>query len=355
MHQMLKDIKLKDIAKECDVSIGTVSRVVNNLDYVKPSTYKKVMRVVKKYGYIPNNVARSLRTSKTNTIGLLITDITYPFFPKIIQGIESEATKQGYNVLFSDYNGDVEREAERLLMLKKKNVDGIIAAPIDDPENNNWDLYLTLKKQNFPLVLLNYLIDINTDFIGIDDYSASEKCVEYLINLGHRRIAFIHDVFARKKVRLNGYRSALMKYGIPFDEHLIFQRDLKIEGIKTGIGDEADGYNLCKKVLDISPRATAIFCSNDAIAIGACKAIFEANLKIPDDISIIGFDNIPITTYLRVPLTTVSQPMYQIGENAFSLLLDQIKSGGENQTPRQVMLKAELVIRESCCPPQSTS
>lgn len=355
MHHKVEKITLKDIAKESGVSYSTVSRVINNLGYVHPLTYQKVMRVVKKYGYTPNNVARALRTAKTSTIGLLITNITYPFFPEIVQGIENEAIGKGYNVIISDYNGDVEREAERLLMLIKKNVDGIIAAPIDDSESNNWDLYAALRKQNVPIVIINYTVDLDADFVGVDDRVAAEQCVEFLINLGHRRIAFIHDIFARRKARLNGYKSALMKHGIPFDEHLVLQRDIEKEGIRVGIGDEIDGYRLCKKILAAKPRITAIFCSNDAIAIGACKAIFEANLKIPDDISIVGFDNIPITRYLQVPLTTVSQPMYQIGENAFNLLLDRIESKGEHIIPRQVLLKGELIIRETCCPPRSRS
>ncbi|MCD6384347.1 LacI family DNA-binding transcriptional regulator [Candidatus Sumerlaeota bacterium] len=347
--QRLKRPNIKKIAEMAGVSYGTVSRVLNNSPLVKEKTRKRVLKIIKEIGYTPNPVARALKNKSTYTIGLIITNMIYPFFPQIVQGIEDRAAQENYSVIICDSQGDKEKEAQRLMSLVSRRIDGLIAAPIDDPENNNLECYRSVIKRGIPIVLLNYYLPIpECDFICVDDKPAAEIAVEYLIELGHRRIAFFHDVFSRSNNRLLGYQEALRRHNIPFDESLVFARDVKKEGIRLSIGDELDGYNFCERMLKLSPVPTAIMCSNDAIAIGAYRRLAEVGLRIPEDISVIGFDNVSYSNYLYVPLTTVSQPTYEIGKMSFELLMERIKE--PKQKAKRILVQAELVKRRSCGP-----
>ncbi|MCD6386267.1 LacI family DNA-binding transcriptional regulator, partial [Candidatus Sumerlaeota bacterium] len=345
-----KLLNIREIARLSGVSYITVSRVLNDSPLVKESTKKRVQQVIEKHGYTPNLIARGLRKRKSNTIGLIITNMTYPFFPEIVQAIEDEALNNNYDVIICDSQGDKDKEVRRLKALLSRRVDGLIAAPINQPGNNNLETYQEIVDRNIPVVIINYPFPLEkSDFVGVDDYPAAQEATEYLISLGHRRIAFFHDVFAVGEARLKGYISTLKKHGIPVEKELIFMRDIQHEGIRKGIGDELDGFIFCQKALAMQDPPTAIFCSNDAIAIGAYRAIAEQGLKIPEDISILGFDNVPYSAFLYVPLTTISQPMEEIGRTAFHLLLERINS--PERSSRRVLVETELVIRSSCAPP----
>ena len=325
---------MKNVAKLANVSIATVSRVFTGSDNVADKTRKKVMKAVKELNYHPNALARQLRMMETKTIIVVVPDITNTFFSQVLKGIEITARRNGYRVLLGDTGNDITIEHEYLKALYEKHADGLVLLTARMDRNTIESL---MKK--YPVVLAcEYLEDSNFPTVSIDNISAARKATEHLIKLGHKRVAHItgpmNVILSRD--RLKGYKQAMKTYGLEIDPLLIAEGDFYY---KTG-------YDLMLKLMSIDNLPTAVFAANDEMAIGAIKAIQSQGLKVPEDIAIVGFDNIKMSVFFSPSLTTIGQPMYKIGEKAMNLLLDLIR--GKKLRKNQFLLDDKLIVRESC-------
>lgn len=330
----MKTVIMKNVAQVANVSIATVSRVFTGSDPVTDETRKKVMKAVKELDYNPNVLARQLRTMKTKTIIVIVPDITNTFFSKVLRGIEITARRNGYRVLLGDTGNDVTVEYEYLKALYEKHADGLVLLTARVDRNTIESLM-----EKYPAVLAcEYLEDSNFPTVSINNMSAARKATEHLLKLGHKRVAHItgpmNIVLSRD--RLKGYKQAMKTYGLEINSLLIVEGDFYY---KTG-------YDLMLKLMSIDNPPTAVFTANDEMAIGAIKAIESQGLKVPEDIAIVGFDNIEMSVWFSPSLTTISQPMYEIGEKAMNLLLDLIR--GKKLRKNQFVLDDELIVRESC-------
>ena len=325
---------MKNVAKLANVSIATVSRVFTGSDNVADKTRKKVMKAVKELNYHPNALARQLRMMETKTIIVVVPDITNTFFSQVLKGIEITARRNGYRVLLGDTGNDINIEHEYLKALYEKHADGLVLLTARMDRNTIESLI-----EKYPVVLAcEYLEDSSVPTVSIDNISAARKITEHLIKLGHKRVAHITGPMKviLSRDRLKGYKQAMKAYGLEIDPLLITEGDFYYE----------TGYDLMLKLMSINNPATAIFAANDEMAIGAIKAIQSQGLKVPEDIAIVGFDNIKMSAIFSPSLTTIGQPMYKIGEKAMNLLLDLIR--GKKLRKNQFVLDDKLIIRESC-------
>jgi len=328
-------VNIHDVAKLAKVSIATVSRVSSNKEGVNEDTKARVLEAMAKLGYRPNSAARTLRMSKSNIIIVLMVNIKNSFFSEFIRGIEEIARKSGYYILIGSTDGDPEKEKEYIDLIQESRVDGVIlttAGVLDES---------TIKKisETSPMVLtFDYVPSQQIPSISIDNESASRKITNHLIDLGHTRIAHITGNMGRlqSQTRLYGYKQALSQHSIPVDEALIQEGGYLFE----------DGYLAAQKLLSFDNLPTAIYGGNDNVAIGALKAAHEAGLRVPEDIAIVGFDNVDIASYVTPGLTTIHQPRYEIGKRAMELLLKKIDN--EEIDHGHIILEDELIIRESC-------
>jgi len=330
----MKTATMENVAKLANVSKATVSRVFTGSDTVADETKKKVMKAVKELNYHPNVLARQLRMMETKTIIAIVPDITNTFFSQVLRGIETTARRNGYRVLLGDTGNDANIEHEYLEALHEKYADGLILLTARTDRNTIESL-----AEKYPVVLAcEYLEGSNVPTVSIDNISAARKATEHLIKLGHKRIAHItgpmNVILSRD--RLKGYKQAMKTYGLEIDPLLITEGDFYY---KTA-------YDLSLKLMSIDNPPTAIFAANDEMAIGVIKAIQSQGLKVPEDIAIVGFDNIKMSTIFSPFLTTIGQPMYEIGEKAMKLLLDLIR--GKKIRKKQFVLDDKLIVRESC-------
>jgi LacI family transcriptional regulator len=332
----MSHVTLKDIAKEAGVSTTTVSRALNNKDDIKPPTKEKILKIVKQMGYTPNAVARGLKIKRTETIGVVIADISDPFFAPIVKGIEKAARQEGYHLILCDTDENYETEREALKTLIEKRVDGLLITPTQTGYHD----IVELKKKKIPFVLLGRHFDfelLETDYVCTDDVKGALSATTYLIERGHRRILFINgpNYICSAKERLAGYKRALLEAGVEIDESLIREGGIKME----------DGYRIMKEELEKASRFTAVFAYSDFVALGVIRALKEARLEIPRDLAVVGYDDIDVTSFLEVPLTTVRIPKYELGVEGFKLL--KKKMAGEVDSPKKVIFSTELVVRKS--------
>jgi LacI family repressor for deo operon, udp, cdd, tsx, nupC, and nupG len=329
--------KMTDVARLAGVSTATVSRVLAGGDKVANIKKEKVMKAIEQLNYKPNRLASNLRTLKSKTIVAVVRDISKSFFSDIIRGIEDVAYEQNYKVLLGDINNDPNRENDYIKLYNEKLVDGVILIGT----RNTADALLKLT-EGIPVVLASEFLDrIDLPKVSIDNIASSRQAADHLIGLGHKRIGFISgpmDIVICRD-RMEGYRQGMLEHGLPVDEDLIHEGDWSIES----------GYEMAAKMLTLGQRPTAIFASNDDMAFGVIKCVKDQGLRVPQDVSVVGFDNISMASILEPSLTTVSQPRYEIGAKAMELLLQLIK--GEQVTQRQYTLQSKLVIRESCGAP----
>ncbi len=326
---------IKDVAELAEVHPSTVSRVINGNPRISEKTKNRVLLIIKKLGYTPNAIARGLKTKRTHTLGMLIPDITNPFFAEIARGVEDAANKNSFNVILCNTDDKLKKERTYLDILKEKRVDGLILGTAHTKD----DSILKLEKNNFPYILVSRNIEeLDKNCIIIDDVVGGIMATEYLIRLGHRRIAHITGPLKVRAAidRVDGYKNALKKYHIEYKEELIEEGDFRIKS----------GYQAMKKFLDLPEPPTAIFAANDLLALGAMQAIQKMKFHIPEDFSIIGFDDIRVSSFVYPPLTTIRQPMLEMGILAVKMLLKIIEEGEFNQ--RRIILQPKLIIRESC-------
>ncbi len=327
---------IRDVATEAGVSIATVSKVLNNPDYGSPETRKKVVSAVKRLGYQPNNIARSMVIGRTNVIALVIPDVRNQFFTSVARGVEDVASKYDYRVMLCNTDEDPAKQQKYIDVFRSKIVDGFIIAVASER-----DRYLEkIERVTLPFVFIDRVCEeIPADAVIVDNRGGGYKAVNYLLGLGHRRIAVITgkpDTLTGRE-RLQGYLEALTEFELTPDQELIRDGGFTIEG----------GYEATKAVLAIKDPPTALFISNNAMTIGCLKALSEARVRIPDQMSVIGFDDSEWAEFFTPPLTVVRQPTYTMGTLAGEILFQRIL-GAAPPERKEVVLKPELVIRESC-------
>jgi LacI family transcriptional regulator len=332
---------LKDIAKKAEVSYATVSRALNNHPDVNKNTKEKIIKLANDMNYQPNTIARSLKSKKTNTIGLVIPDITNPFYPQVARGVEEAAAVSNYNVFLCNTNWNPEREKHYVKALIQKQVDGLIMTP--SSENINY--LKELLDFNIEVVFLSSYIPINNyTSIVTDNTRGMEKAVDYLIKKGHKKIAYAGSHIERyaNKERLNGYKKSLMKHNINIDNKYI-------KSVKN-FYDQRGGYKLMYEFLQEFKKTelpSAIVCYNDLLALGIIQALKENNIRIPEDIAIIGFDDISFSSLSEVQLTTVSQSKYEMGKVALKTLLNKLENGSRSTKENKIVLSPKLKIRKT--------
>ncbi|SKC83566.1 LacI family DNA-binding transcriptional regulator [Maledivibacter halophilus] len=330
-------VTIKDIARMANVSTTTVSRVINNKsEGVSESTRKKILDLVKEFNYQPNALARGLVTKKTKTIGLIIPDISNPFFPDIARGVEDSANDYGYNVFLCNTDEDLHKESEYINALKEKYVDGIIFTLASIPK---YEHILDLIKSGIPVVMMDRFIE-SKDIKGVflDNLEGGYIATKHLIDLGHRKIGCITGPLHTKTSieRYEGYQKALMDANITLDKSFVVESNYKMDG----------GMKAAEELLR-EKKITSIFACNDLMAYGAYKVIKACEYKIPQDISIVGFDDILISQMLETQLTTIKQPTYDMGATAAKMLIDMIE--GKKVRKKIVSFKPQLIIRQSTC------
>ena len=332
-------VTIKDVAREAGVSVGTASQALGGSPAVREETRRRVLAVAKRLRYQPSALARGLVTRRTHTVGLLISDIANPFFIRAVRAVEDVAQENGYNVILCNTDEDPAKETQYLRVLMEKRVDGIILATTA----GSLQAVRDVRWRRVPLVLFDReLPRVATDTVKVDSVLGGRLATEHLLGLGHRRIGIIHGPLVRSTgaERLQGYLTALKTAGIRPIPELIREGNFK----------QDSGYELTKALLEVSLPPTALFCTNNLMTVGALQALRERKIRIPDALSLVGYDDMEWWTLTHPPLTTVGQPVYDLGLEAMRLLLAQI--GREKKRhPKRVVLKPELILRDSCGPP----
>lgn len=328
-------VTIKDIANLAGVSKTTVSKVINNkADSISKSTRDKIIQIMKEQNYIPNKLAQGLVTKRTKTIGLLIPDIRNPFFTDVSRGVEDFAMEKGYNIILCNTDEDYEKEAQCVLMLSEKMVDGIILAPSSNKSYEK-DIYNSLK---IPIVLVDKNIDIENakGVVKVDNKNGTYESTKHLIKKGHKNILYLSGPLKNNiaKERLNGYISALEKYDIVLNKENIIEGKYKYEW----------SYEYIKNLKSIN--FSAICCANDLMAIGTIQALRERDIRVPQDISVVGFDDIETAKLTNPSLTTVRQPSYKMGKKAIEILINSLNCESMNKE-KVITFKPELILRNS--------
>ncbi|MGQ9787206.1 MAG: LacI family DNA-binding transcriptional regulator [Anaerolineae bacterium] len=328
-------VKLEDIAKATGFSIATVSRVLAGSDYpVSPSVREKVLSVAQVMGYKPNIAARSLRSNRTNTVGIIVDDIMSPFVPPIVRGIQDCLHENGFLSLIVNSDWDPDQEQDAIKTLISRPVDGIIFVEYSHLVRSE-----ILEKSNKPHMFVHRIFGspIKNSVVPDDHYGAT-LAVRHLISLGHRRIGYINgpENWHNSRARYIGYKDELERHNIPLDLELVQPGDWEIES----------GYKAAQNLLALRDRPTAIFAANDLMALGAIYAIQDARLRVPEDVAVVGYDNRDFAKIVRPRLTTVVMPVYEMGRVATESLLAQIAEGhGEAE---EIKVRGELIIRDTC-------
>ncbi|BCN30608.1 LacI family DNA-binding transcriptional regulator [Anaeromicropila herbilytica] len=337
----MDSLNIKDIAKLCGVGVSTVSRAINNHPDVNAETKAKIIKIIEQNNYIPNNSARNLKRNNSKTIAVLVKGITNPFFSPLIKTIEKEINQRNYSMLIHQIDSFSDEVDIAVELIKEKKLQGIIIVGGKFTHNTE-----KLCRINVPFVLTTSIAqNANLDSyssISIDDYKESYKAVDYLCRLGHKKIAIItaKEDESIGKYRLNGYLNALKDHGIPINKNLIkyMHKDIDEYSLENG--------KICTyELLSSNEDFTAIFAISDNLAIGVCKAILDYGKSIPDDYSVLGFDGIELTSYFNPTITTIKQPVVEIGLESTKILFDLInqKCGTVHK-----IYDGELIVGGSC-------
>lgn len=329
-----------DVARLAEVSQATVSYVLNNSTVVSvpEETRRRILDAARRLGYVPNSAARTLRTRKTMTIAGVIPDITNPFYPWFERGIQEITEARGYDLLVFNTDGDEPKERRAIELALQGRVDGLIVTPfhLTPPD------LAPLAQAGVAVVVLGR-IDLDwaaagIDTLSIDNAAAARAAVDHLLGRGHTRIAMIAGVAGTppREGRVKGYREALAAHNVPVEERLI----------RAGEFTEQGGYEATRELLRLSPRPTAIFAANDLMAIGAYQALREAGVRVPDDVAVVGFDDIPAASLVHPALTTIAQFPHGLGRQAAELLLDRL-AGTIAGSGQHLTMPFELILRES--------
>lgn len=324
---------IKDVAKRAGVSISTVSRVINDSKVVRPETHVKVMKAIEELGYKPNAIARSLKVKNTKTIGILIPDISYNFYPEVVRGVEDIANMYSYNIFLCNTDMEEDKVIQYFEVMAEKQVDGIVFMGNMVSE----ELAAKIKLYDIPTVL------IGADYgqlpsITIDHVAASKALVNYLIKKGHEKIALITGKMVDPIVgtaRLAGYKKAMMEANLT----------IKDEYIVEGGHRYKSGYVCAQQLLSLEDKPTAIFAASDELAFGAIRVAMENGISIPDELAVVGFNNIDMAGKIFPALTTIAQPMYEMGAIGMRVLTKILNEDGPEQN--KIVLDFSLIERET--------
>jgi len=326
-------VTIEEVAKEAGVSVATVSRVLNKSNSVATKTRIKVEEAIKKLNYEPNMLGRNLRRSESRMILALLPSISNPFYTLIINGIEDIARKSGYSVLLCQTDSDPERETVYFNILKQRLADGLISLdPTVDIE------LLRDVAKNYPIIQsCEFSEELDIPYVTIDNFTAGYKAVKHLISIGRKKIALVNSdkKFMYARLRQEGYEKALKEAGIEYREKYVI----------NGENDFESGQRAMKQLLELKDKPDAVFLVSDILAIGAIKTIKESGLKVPEDIAIVGFDNIQFANMMNPSITTIAQPMYEIGCQSCKMLIEKIQN--KDKHIDNTIMDFELIIRES--------
>ena len=334
-------MRIKDIAKMAGVSPATVSNVINDSKYVSGELKQRVMKVIKENDFKVNKAAKSLKCRRSNTIGVVLQNISNAFFPEVLYGIEDVVQREGFELLFCNTYYEEDREKYHIDALRNQWVDGIILdSCINLSEDSGYLAYLQGKEEErqIPVVVLEQNINVkNIRSIAIDNYKAAYEAAKHLLEVGRRKIVHITGPLKYQHCveRLEGYRKAIADSGTPHDRIHVYEGDFRAQ----------TGYEIARDIIVRGVDFDGIFAANDQMAVGAIKAIREFGMSVPEDIAVVGFDNIYVSSMIEPSLTTVNVPRRRMGSAAALLLAEKIKN--RNADTEVTVLPANLVIRQS--------
>lgn len=332
-------VTIKDIAKVAGVSYATVSRALNDHPEINEKTKDRVAKIAEEMGYSPNAIARGLVKNNTNMIGLLVPDITNPYFPEVARGVEDYANAQGFNVFLCNTSWEEKRENVYIKALREKRVEGLIIAPVSLVSHQK----IHAENLKIPVVYIGSKSgDQNENFVILDNVKAAFIATEYLIGLGHDNIAFIggYESSISNSDRVRGYREALKKHG----------REKEINMVKSSSFKRESGYAIAFEFIKEGRMPSGILAANDIIALGVIEALENNGYSVPGDVSVIGFDDIQFASLPKINLTTVAQPKYEMGVAAAKILLHKIGCNNidHEEMANQYVVEPELIIRGTC-------
>jgi LacI family transcriptional regulator len=325
---------IKDVAKKAGVAPITVSRAINDSGYVSDDIRRRVEVAIEDLGYVPNRVARSLRSKQTHTLALVLTDITNPFWTTVARGVEDAAREDGFSVILCNTDESEVKENHYVRVLLQKQVDGFLLVPAHSASRS----VTLIQKQQVPLVVMDRTVPAPVDIVRSDSEGGAYQLTRHLLDLGHRRIAMLSGPpeVSTAQDRVAGYHRALTEAQVPDVDRTV------VYGAFTQIG----GYGMAQALLASSPRPTAFFAANNFIAIGAFRALREVDLHVPEDVSLVAFDDIPPAFTMEPFLTVAAQRAYEMGQTAMRLLLRHL-GGAASPSHQEILLPADLIVRRS--------
>lgn len=326
-------VSLRDVAKAAKVSVGTVSNVLNRPDVVAPETLARVQATIKELGFVPNGFARHLRSGQSRTLGLIVPDVANPFFTEVARGVEDAASKRDYAVFLCNSDESATKEDRYVNVLIQQQVRGVLITPADMKS----DRLETMRERGIAVTLLDREIKGRKQCsVSVDDVHGGQLAIEFLSGLGHTNIAWVCGPESIPQVADRG--SGVAKAAKASGTH--------IETIRVPLMNATKGEEAAKKILDLKEMPTAVFCANDLLALGVMRALQANKVRIPDQMSVLGYDNIEFAPSAAVPLSSISQPAYQMGVTAADLLLNECEDG-ENHEHQQIRFQPQLVERAS--------
>jgi len=327
---------IREVAKRAGVAPITVSRVLNNSGYFSQESKDRVEAAAAELHYVPNLLARSLRSNRTQTLGLVLSDITNPFWTTVARGVEDAASEQGFTVILCNTDEKERKQAEYLAVLLRKRVDGILLVPA----RSTPEAVKMIQKQGVQVVVVDRRVPgAEVDVVRGSSTQGAAELVKYLLALGHRQVAILSgpERVSTAQERVNGCQQALAAAQLPAAAMTVLYGEFTVES----------GDTMARQAVALTPRPTALFAANNFIAIGALKALRELGVRVPEDISVVGFDDLPASLVVDPFLTVAAQPAYQMGQCATELLLQRIIA--PEATPyREVVLPTQLIVRQSC-------
>lgn len=333
-----KKTTIKDIANVLGLTPSAVSKALNDHPRISDKTKIAVRQVAENLNYLPNHLASALRKGKSNLVGVIIPRNNSNFFSSVVENIEKILNKEGYNIIITQSYESYEKECNNIDSLLNTQVDGVIASMAN--ETTDLSFYEKIKAKGIPLVLFDRgENDLNVDYVGVDDYLSSFNVVEHLYTQNCRRIAHIAG-FSHTRIyknRIKGYRDALAKFDLPIEESLIIETNLRLE----------EGRRIMQQLLDLPNRPDAVYAAGDFAALGALQVLLENNIKVPEEIALVGFSDEPFASYVTPAITSINQYSEQIGKLAAEAFLYRINNPLEKVGLNKIILNAELIARDS--------
>lgn len=332
-------VRLKDVALQAGVSVMTVSKALRDAPDVSGATKARIRDLARQMGYVPDTAAQGLRTRSTKLLGLVVSSLTNPIFARIVLAIEERAHELGYDLILAHTHNKVDREGEAIQRLLARRVEGLIISPVYRLASED-RVYRELKNNGTPTVVLGHTAPFCSQFLNVacDDSAGAYAVTKHLLSEGHKRIAYLAGppVTPWTRERFEGYRRALREAGLDVDDKLVFQAGRAIE----------DGAKAALQMINEGEVPTAVQCVNDMVAVGAVETLLQQGYRVPEDVSVTGFGNILLSQHFRVPLTTIRQPKFHLGQAAMDLLMQMLR--GARPEPKRI--PAELLVRDSTGP-----